>query len=305
MERISIIGSGNVGANAAFFIAETGIARVNLFDSTEGQATGKSLDMMETAPIRKYRNLIHSIDSIDEMAGSEIIIVAAGNGGKEGVDQSQLYKANAPVITDIAKRIGEKSSDSIVIVASEPVDALTTLFVRESGMDRTRVIGLGGCIDSTRFRYAIARSLTISAENVTALVIGRHAEDMICLPHYTSVSGVPLSSLVDKEGISSLIKETCSAGNLILELAHRNSAYYAPSAAAAEVADAIHMDLRRIISVSVQLDGEYGVTGVALSLPCIIGKNGIERVLTPELSEQDTNRLLDSSKTVKKMMESN
>jgi malate dehydrogenase len=295
---IGIIGSGNVGANTAFFIVETGITDVLLYDVEEGVPRGKSLDMMEASPIRKYRNSIRAVASIEELAPCETIIVSAGKGRVKGQKREDLFASNREVIASLAVSIGTSAPGAIVILATQPVDPLTSLFVTESGFPRERVMGLGGVLDSARLCFGISRELSISTENVSALVIGRHSDDMICLPRYSSVSGVPVTELVPAERLEALFAETRSAGDLIIELAERSSAYYAPSSALSEIANAIHMNLRRIFSVSVALEGEYGITGAALSLPCIIGRGGIARVLTPKLTEGEQSMFRRSAEIV-------
>ncbi len=303
MSFVSILGSGNVGANTAFFIVEKGITDVLLVDVQAGLATGKSLDMMEAAPIRRYRNRLSGADSIEAIRGSETVVIAAGAGRKPGMKREELYERNRDLIRDLASRIPRLAPQGNVILATEPVDPLTTLFVRESGIDPRRVMGLGCLLDCTRLRYLIARELSVSAENVSALVIGRHSEDMIGLPRYCGVSGVPLPHLLPPERIAGLLRETARAGDLIVELARRSSAYYAPSAAAAELADAIHMDLKRIFPVSLMLSGEYGLQGAALSLPAVIGRQGILRVLTPALTPEERERLARSAEQVRRIVE--
>ena len=287
MARVSIIGGGNVGANAGFFIAEKGVTDVLLVDILPGLSRGKMLDIMEAAPIRRYRNLLSGSDSINDIRGSQLVVVAAGATRSPGMRREDLYAANAPLIRSLAPRIAELAPQSTVLLATEPVDSLTTLFTLETGMPRERVLGLGGILDSTRLRALVARELGVSMETVSALVIGRHSDDMICLPRYCSVSGVPLPLLLPLEKIASLVEETRTAGDLVVELARRSSSYYAPSAAVAELADSIHMNLGRIFSLSLLLDGEYGARGAALSLPVTIGERGVARVLTPELTREE------------------
>ena len=185
-----------------------------------------------------------------------------------------------------------------MVIATEPVDSLTTLFARESGMPRTRVLGLGGILDSTRLRALIARELNLSMEVISAMVIGRHSDDMICLPRYCSVPGVPLPHLLGPERVAAIVEETRTAGDLVVELAKRSSSYYAPSAAVAELADSIHMNLNRIFSVSMLLEGEYGVRDVALSLPAMIGENGVVNVLTPELTDEEKAVFVESARRI-------
>jgi malate dehydrogenase len=298
MSRVSIIGGGNVGANAGFFIAEKGVTDVLLVDIQPGLARGKMLDIMEAAPIRRYRNTLAGSDSIEDIRGSQLVVVAAGAIRAPGMRREDLYTENAGLIRSLAPQIARLAPESTVVVATEPVDSLTTLFVRESGMPRTRVLGLGGILDSTRFRVLIARELGVSSEIVSAMVIGRHSDDMICLPRYCSVSGVPLPLLLSSERIAAIIEETRAAGDLVVEMAKRSSSYYAPSAAVAELADSVHMNLNRIFPVSILLQGEYGVQDAALSLPAVIGEKGVVRVLVPELTAKEKAVFLESARKV-------
>ena len=298
MARVSIIGGGNVGANAGFFIAEKGVTDVLLVDIQPGLSRGKMLDIMEAAPIRRYRNTLSGSDSLEDIGGSQLVVVAAGAIRAPGMRREDLYEKNAGLIRELAPRIARFAPECTVVIATEPVDSLTTLFARESGMPRTRVLGLGGILDSTRLRALIARELDVSMEIVSAMVIGRHSDDMICLPRYCSVSGVPLPLLLAPDRIASLVEETRTAGDLVVEMAKRSSSYYAPSAAVAELADSIHMNLNRIFPVSVLLEGEYGARGAALSLPAVIGEKGVVRVLTPELTPQEKAVFLESARRV-------
>lgn len=299
---IGIIGSGNVGANAAFFLEESGITDVLLYDTEGGIASGKTLDMMEAAPIRKYRNTIRGVSALEELGTAETIIISSGKGRTMGQKREDLFAENAPMIRSLAQSLRTIARDSIILIATQPVDPLVALFTRESGFPRSQVMGLGGVLDSTRFTHAISRELDISSENINALVIGRHSDDMICLKEHSRVSGVPISRLMRQDRIDMLIEETRRAGDLIVGLAERSSAYYAPSAALAELATAIHMDLHRIFSVSVALEGEYGENNCALSLPCIIGRKGILKVLTPTLGEEDRNAFKRSASLVRETM---
>jgi malate dehydrogenase len=303
MSFVSIIGSGNVGANAAFFIAEKGVTDVLLCDVQPGLSRGKALDIMEAAPIRRYRNALTGSDSIEDIRGSQMVVVAAGVMRKPGMRREDLFSMNVAVVKQLAPRIAELASDAVVVVATEPVDPLTTVFVQESGMPRTRVLGLGGILDSMRFRALVSRELNLSMEIVSAMVIGRHTDEMIVLPRYTSVSGVPLPFLLSAERIRGLAEETRSAGDPVAELATNASSYYAPSAAIAELADTIHMNLNRIFPVSIMLEGEYGVRDAALSLPAVIGETGAVRILTPELTPEETAMFVESARKVASIAE--
>jgi malate dehydrogenase len=298
MSRVSIIGSGNVGANAAFFIAEKGVTDVQLIDVQEGLSRGKALDIMEAAPIRRYRNALSGSDSIEDIQDSQVVVLAAGAIRKPGMRREELFNENAELVRTLARKIASLAPESIILVATEPVDPITTLFVRESKMPRSRVLGVGGILDSTRLRALIANELDLSMDIVSAMVIGKHSDDMICLPRYCSVSGVPLPLLLSNERIAKLVEETKGAGSLVIELAKRSSAYYTPSAAIAELVDAIHMNLHRVFPVSVMLNGEYGASDACLSLPAVIGERGAERVLTPELTAEEKAAFLASAKKV-------
>ena len=301
MANIGIIGSGNVGANTAFFIAEHNVAHVVLYDIQEGLSTGKALDMMEAAPIRGYDVRIQGTDRLEHVLANDIIIITAGSVRKPGMKREDLYGENAELITELAH--GMKGKDAKVIMVSEPVDMLTALFVKESGMDRRQVMGLGGILDSTRLRYLIAGELGVTTENVQATVIGRHSDAMIPLRRYCTVSGVPVTQLIPNDRIDELFAETRNAGNLIVDMAQRASSYYGPSAAATDLAQAINMNTGRILSVSMMLDGEYGIEDVAMSLPAVIGRNGIEQVMLPKLTEEEEKQLHASAEDVRAIIE--
>jgi malate dehydrogenase len=226
------------------------------------------------------------------------VVLAAGKIRAPGMRREDLYTANAGLIRELAPRIAGLTPDATVVVATEPVDSLTALFVQISGMPRERVLGLGGILDSTRLRALIARELDVSMEVVSAMVIGRHSDDMICLPRYCSVSGVPVPHLLSPERMAALVEETRTAGDLVVEMAKRSSSYYAPSAAVAELADSIHMNLRRIFPLSIVLHGEYGARDAALSLPLVIGEKGAAKVLTPALTDQEIAIFLESARRI-------
>ncbi len=298
MAQVSIIGGGNVGANAGFFIAEKGVTDVLLVDIKAGLSRGKMLDIMEAAPIRRYRNLLSGSDSLTDIKGSEFVVVAAGAIRSPGMRREELYAVNAGLIRGLAPDIARLAPDAVVVVATEPVDGLTALFTRVSGFPRTRVLGVGGILDSTRLRALIAREMNVSMETVSALVIGRHSDDMVCLPRYCTVGGVPLPLLLPPEKVAAIVEETRTAGDLVVELAKRSSAYYAPSAAIAELADSVHMNLNRLFSVSIVLEGEYGIRDAALSMPAFIGSHGASRVVTPELTPQEIAVLQESARRI-------
>ncbi|MBN2554269.1 MAG: malate dehydrogenase [Spirochaetales bacterium] len=304
MHNVAVIGSGNVGANTAFFIAEKGITDVALYDLREGIAAGKSLDMMEAAPIRKYRNRIRPAESLEVIGESETVILAAGAVRAPGMKREDLFAENRPLIAELAPEIGRLAPRATILIATEPVDLITTEFVKLSGLDRNRIMGIGGCLDVTRLRYFASQELGLSPENISATVIGRHSDGMIAILRYCSVSGLPLTSLLSEEQQDRIVEQTRRAGDLIVAMAQRSSAFYAPSAAIADLVDAIHMDLRRVSCVSLLFQGEYGISGVAMSLPAVIGRDGIERVLTPKLNDEELRRLRSSAAELEEILQS-
>lgn len=300
MANIGIIGSGNVGANCAFFIAEKGVGDVVLYDIQEGMSTGKALDMMEAAPVRGYSTKISGTDNIEDALRPDILIVTAGAVRQPGMKREDLFEANRAPITEIAARVA--GGDHKVIMVTEPVDLMTALFVTESGLPRERVMGLGGMLDSTRLRYLIAHELGVAMEDISATVIGRHSGSMVPLADYCTVAGVPISRLLSADRIEALFEATRNAGDLIVDMAQRASAYYGPSAAACDLAEAIHRNSGRICPVSIVLAGEYGMRNVAMSLPAIIGRNGVEQVLQPKLSEEQKQRFVIAARELQQIL---
>jgi len=297
---IGVIGSGNVGANTAFFAAEKGTDHVLLYDIRQGLSTGKALDMMEAAPIRGYRTKISGTDSLQDVKGADVILLTAGAVRKPGMQREDLFAENREIILGLAREL--EGVQGVVVIVSEPVDPLTTVFIRESGLPAERVMGLGGFLDSTRLRYLIARELAVSMENVTATVIGRHSDAMMPLSGYCCVSGVPVDRLIPAERLEALFDETRKAGGLIVDMARRASAYYGPSAVAADLAEAMIQDTHRIASVSLYFGGRYGIRDVAMSLPAVIGRRGIEKVLEPRLSADQEEHLVRSAAEVRQIV---
>ena len=296
MAKIGIVGSGNVGANTAFFLAERAVADVMLFDVQEGLSAGKTLDMMEAAPIRGYQTKLTGTDRLEDVLDTDILIITAGSVRKPGMQREDLYSANRPILLTLASSLSDYPG--IVIIVTEPVDLLTTAFAKESGLPPDRILGLGGFLDSTRLRYLISRELKISTENVSAMVIGRHSDQMIPLADYCHVSGVPVAALLDEARLQAIFEETRNSGRLIVDMAERASAYYGPSAVASDLAESIVRDTRRIISVSQMWTGQYGIEGVAMSLPAVIGSKGIVKVMEPILTDEQKTILRESADTI-------
>jgi len=296
MAQIGIIGSGNVGANTAFFAAEKNFAHIRMYDVKEGLSTGKALDMMEAAPLRGYQYRLSGTDDLADVLDSDVVVVAAGETREPGMKREDLYEKNKPIIEEIAGKL--KGYDGVVIVATEPVDVFTVQIVRE-GLPWQRVMGIGGVLDSARLQVLIARELYVAQEDVKATVIGRHSEEMIALPAYCSVAGVPATKLMSETRFSELVRATVEAGDHIVGLAKRTNSFYGPAAAAADLAEAVVRGTNRILPVSLAVSGQYGISDVAMSLPALVGGGGIERVLEPKLTVGERVRLERSAQSLK------
>lgn len=299
MKKVSIIGSGNVGVNSAFFIAEMAAANVTLVDVQEGISTGKSLDLMEAAPIRSYRTQITGSDEITSIAGSDIIVLAAGKVRSPGNDRAENLKENAVLVGELGKKIEELAPDCVVIIATEPVDAMVKVLVEGTKLDRRRVLGIGGVLDCTRMAHFVAEELNVSPRDVTAMVIGSHTKRMVPVPEFTRVNGIPIDMLMEGDAVGRIVENTRLAGSIIVDLAKRSSAYYAPSAAISQVVEAVAVNTHKVLSVSVLLDGEYGVDGIALSVPCRIGAEGVEEILEVEFGDAVLEQFRASADLVK------
>jgi malate dehydrogenase len=295
MRRVAIVGSGNVGANTAFFIAEKGIAEVTLADAVDGLAAGKALDIMEAAPLRSYTARLRGAPADEAVENAHVVVAAAGAVRTPGMRREDLLERNAQAVREIAGLAKKKAPNAVAVVVAEPVDALTAVFVEESGFPRERVVGAGGLLDSTRLRYAVSRDLGVSVETVSALAMGRHGPELIAPPRFCSVTGVPVLELMVPDQFDALVEEVRNAGDALVEMAQRGSAYYAPSAAIAELVDSVCRDLRRVFSVSVLLRGELGIEGVSLSVPAVVGAGGVLRFLLPALEPGELARLRKSA----------
>ena len=287
MKRISIIGSGNVGTNTAFFIAERRATDVLLVDIKDGVAAGKSLDLMEAGPVRDYVTAIRGSGRIDDIAGSDIVIIAAGRVRKPGEQREDLYRDNAPNVRAIAQDIRRLAPDAVVINIVEPIDLLTLLIQETLGGDRFKVMGVGGLLSSTRIRYLVSNALGVSPREVTGLIIGPHHPSMVFLRDTIRVSGIPAAALLAEPQLLQLIEDARYAGDTILELSQRSTSFYASGAAAAALVDAIVCNTKALLPVSVRCEGEYGVQGLAIGVPAFVGERGVARILQLQLSTAD------------------
>ncbi len=302
-EKITVVGAGNVGASAALLVAQRRLARhVVLIDILEGVPQGKGLDQWESAPIEGFDSRVIGTNDYGDTAGSELYIVTAGIARKPGMSREDLLRTNAGIVRDVSRHIQRTSPDAFVIVVSNPLDVMAYVCRETTGFPRERVIGMAGVLDTARYRSFIALELDVSVEDIQALVLGGHGDTMVPLASYTTVSGIPLSQLLAQDRIDALVDRTRNGGAEIVSLLKTGSAYYAPGAAAVQMAEAIVQDRKRILPCSVWLEGEYGMNGLYLGVPCKLGRGGMEGIIEVELTAEERAALERSAAAVRETM---
>ncbi|HWR57439.1 MAG TPA: malate dehydrogenase [Thermodesulfovibrionales bacterium] len=284
-KKVTIIGAGNVGASAAQLVAHGGIADVVLFDIAEGIPQGKALDIAEACPLWNSAVSVKGTNSYDDTSQSDVIVITAGFPRKPGMSRDDLLSANAGVVRGVAKETARHSPDAVMIVVTNPMDVMAQLAWKVSGFPHRRVLGMGGVLDSARFRTFVALEVGVSPADVEALVMGGHGDQMVPMPRFTTVKGVPITKTLSAERITSLIERTRNGGAEIVALLKTGSAYYAPAAATCQMIEAILFDERRILPSAAYLEGKYGVSGLFVGVPAIIGSGGVEEVIELELDE--------------------
>ncbi len=304
MEKVSIIGSGNVGVSAAFYIAEKGFANIMLIDIMDGKAQGSALDLAEASPLRGYDIKIEGSSNIEDIKDSKIVVVTAGKVRKPNTLRLELLEENAKILDPIIEDIKKYAPDSIVIVLSEPITALTYYTWKKTGFDRMKVLGVAGKLDVTRICEFVAQELKVTPVEVSALVLGGQHKFMVIPPEFIRVCGIPITELLPKEKVEKIIDKTREAGTSILSLLKRQTSMYSPGAAIAETAGAIINDTKAIICVPTCLDGEYGFKDTCLGVPVQLGSNGIEKVIELELSLDIKDKLKTSAQVINKTIES-
>lgn len=304
MEKVSIIGSGNVGVSAAFYIAEKGFANIMLIDIMDGKAQGSALDLAEASPLRGYDIKIEGSSNIEDIKDSKVVVVTAGKVRKPNTLRLELLEANAKILDPIIEDIKKYAPDSIVIVLSEPVTALTYYTWKKTGFDRMKVMGVAGKLDVTRICEFVAQELKVTPVEVSALVLGGHHKFMVIPPEFIRVCGIPITELLSKEKVDKIIDKAREAGTSILSLLKRQTSMYSPGAAIAETVGAIINDTNAIICVPTCLDGEYGFKDTCLGIPVQLGSNGIEKVIELELSLDIKDKLKTSTQVINKTIES-
>lgn len=301
-KKITIVGAGHVGAHTAVWIALKELGDVVLIDIVEGVPQGKGMDLMEAVPIEGLDCNITGTNDYKDTRGSDVVIVTAGVPRKPGMSRSDLIKINTGIVKDVTENIIKYSPETIIIVVTNPLDAMVYVAWKVSGFPKTRVMGLSGALDSARLRAFIALELRVSVEDVQAMVIGGHADEMVPLPRYSTVSGIPITQFLPKERISAIMERTRRAGGEIVGLLKTGSAYYAPSAAVGEMAESIIRDKKRIIPCAAYCEGEYGVKGMFIGVPVRLGSNGVEGIIEIELNTEEKRLFEESVSSVKRLI---
>jgi malate dehydrogenase len=301
--KVTVVGAGNVGATVAQRLAEKELADVVLIDVIEGVPQGKSLDLAQAAPVEKHDSRLTGSNTYEASAGSDIVIITAGIPRKPGMSRDDLLATNRGIMRDVTRQVAKYSPETILIVVSNPLDAMCHVAMEESGFPKNRVIGMAGVLDSARFRAFIAEELKVSVENVHALVLGGHGDTMVPLPRFSTVAGVPITEMMTPERIDALVTRTRSGGAEIVGLLKTGSAYYAPASGAVEMAESILKDKNKILPCAVYLEGEYGISGLFVGVPVKLGKNGVEQILELKLSSEEAKALSKSAASVKELLD--
>jgi malate dehydrogenase len=300
--KISIIGAGNVGGTLAQRLAERDYADIVLVDIIDGLPQGKGLDILESAPVVGYDTNIIGTNDYADTANSDLVVITSGMARKPGMSRDDLVLANGEIIRSVVEQVMKYSPNTILLMVTNPLDAMTQLALHVSGLPRERVIGQSGVLDSARFRTFIAMELGVSFRDVQAMVLGGHGDTMVPLPRYATVSGVPITELIPPDRIQALVQRTIDGGAEIVRLLKTGSAFYAPSAATAEMVDAIILDQKRLVPACVYLQGEYGISGVCVGVPVILGAGGAEKIIELKLTEEELAALHRSAAAVRELV---
>jgi malate dehydrogenase len=300
-KKVTIVGAGNVGATAAHWIAAKELADVVLVDVVEGVPQGKGLDLLEAMPIEKRDVHVTGSNDYAASANSDIVIITAGLPRKPGMSRDDLLHTNYKIMSDVVSKVVAQSPESILIIVSNPLDAMAQTAFRQAGFNRERVIGMAGVLDSARFRTFIADELNVSVENVTAFVLGGHGDTMVPLARYSTVAGIPITELIAPDRLEQLIQRTRDGGAEIVKYLKTGSAYYAPSSAAVEMTEAILKDKKKILPCAAYLQGEYGIDGFYIGVPCKLGAGGLEQIIEIKLTPEEDAGLKKSAAAVKEL----
>jgi malate dehydrogenase len=300
-KKVTIVGAGNVGATAAHWIAAKELADVVLLDVAEGIPQGKALDLLQAMPIEKRDVSIVGTNDYADTKGSDIVVITAGLPRKPGLSRDDLLNTNSKIMSDVVSKVVVESPDAILIIVSNPLDAMAQAAFKKSGFPRERVIGMAGVLDSARFRTFIAEELQVSVENVTAFVLGGHGDTMVPLSRYSTMAGIPITELIAPGRLKELETRTANGGAEIVKHLKTGSAYYAPSSAAVEMVEAILKDKKKILPCAAYLTGEYGINGLFVGVPCKLGAKGLEKIIEIKLTADEQAALQKSADAVKEL----
>lgn len=303
VNKITVVGAGNVGATTAQRLAEKELARrVILVDIMEGIPQGKGLDQWESAPIEGFDTRLIGTNAYDETAGSEIVVVTAGIARKPGMSRDDLLNTNAGIVKQVSENIRDTSPDAIIVMVSNPLDVMAYVAKQVTGFPRERVLGMAGVLDTARYRAFLAEALDVSVRDIQAMVLGGHGDTMVPLVSYTCVSGIPVSQLISSDKLKAIVDRTRNGGAEIVKYLKTGSAYYAPSSAAVQMCESIVHDQKRILPCAAWLEGEYGMSGLFLGVPCKIGRGGLEKILEVDLTDSERDALMRSADAVREPM---
>jgi malate dehydrogenase len=297
-KKVTVVGAGNVGATAAQRLAEKELCDVVLVDIVEGVPQGKALDLTEAAPVEKHDAKLTGTNGYEATAGSDIVIITAGIPRKPGMSRDDLISTNAGIIKSVTQQVAKYSPNAVLIIVSNPLDAMCHVAFDASGFPKNRVLGMAGVLDSARFRAFIAMELDVSVENTHAFVLGGHGDTMVPLPRYSTVAGIPITELMPKARIDELVKRTANGGAEIVSLLKTGSAYYAPASAAVEMAESILKDKKKVLPCAAYLQGEYGINDLFIGVPVKLGRNGMEQVIEITLTDDEKAALMKSAEAV-------
>ena len=300
--KVTVVGSGNVGATVARSIADKELADVVVLDILEGVPQGKGLDMLEACPVEGSDARVLGTNDYAETAGSDIVVITAGLARKPGMSRDDLLHKNHAIIKSVTEQTMTHSPDCILMPVTNPLDAMAQVAYRVSGLPRERVIGMAGVLDSARMRAFIAQALDVSVENTHAFVLGGHGDTMVPLPRYSTVAGIPITELMDRAAVAAIVKRTAQGGAEIVKLLGTGSAYYAPGSAVVEMVEAVLKDKKKILPCSVFLKGEYGIQDLFVGVPCKLGANGLEEIVQITLTPEEAAALKKSAAAVAELV---
>jgi len=302
-KKVTVIGAGNVGATCAHRLADKQLGDVVLIDILEGVPQGKALDLLEAGPIEGYDVRVKGTNDYADTANSDVVVMTAGFPRKPGMSRDDLLKKNYEVVKSTIEKVVKVSPEAILILVTNPLDAMAQTALRVSGFSKNRVIGMAGILDTARYRTFIAEALNVSVQNVQGFVLGGHGDTMVPVPRYTTVAGIPVGELMPKDKLDAIIERTRKGGGEIVSYLKTGSAFYAPSAAAVEMVEAIFYDRKKILPCAAYLEGEYGINGLYVGVPVKLGKNGIEEIIQIKLSAEEQAALQKSADSVKELVE--